>query len=126
MSEAFSLQQFGFNKNMGDPSQLDYTTQDVSSFSKTDNLPPMPMYTATNYHPNMPMQPSLAYIPSTTSNTTTTMTPMPSTQAFDQQEGVFKNNPNNPFFGIPSSMDWTEWNEWNQSNQGTTNWQQLV
>lgn len=103
MSEAFSLKQFGFNKALGDPNQLDYTMQDVSSFSTNKNLPAMPVYN--NYQ--MPVKP---YVPM---------------QQYED-EGVFKNNPNNPFFGIPSSMDWTEWNEWSQSNQGNTNWQQLV
>ncbi|KAI8975002.1 fungal-specific transcription factor domain-containing protein [Pilobolus umbonatus] len=37
-------------------------------------------------------------------------------------EGVFRNNPNNPFFSIPASMDWAEWNEWNQTEQGNSIW----
>ncbi|OAD66390.1 fungal-specific transcription factor [Phycomyces blakesleeanus NRRL 1555(-)] len=43
----------------------------------------------------------------------------------DLSNNVFRNNPNNPFWGIPSSMDWTEWNEWNQRTQGSATWQPL-
>ncbi|KAI8880203.1 hypothetical protein K501DRAFT_275782 [Backusella circina FSU 941] len=100
MAEAFSLKQFGFNNTLGDPNQFDYIMQDVSTFSKVETLPPMP------YMPPMMngMQPSFV----DTSG-----------------EGQFRNNPNNPFFSIPSSMDWTEWNEWNQNNQGNSTWQTL-
>lgn len=125
MSEAFSLKQFGFKDTLGDPNQLDYTMQDVSAFSGMGTLPPMPNI----YHPGtMPIHhsPQLlnmnisSYVPAASS----TPTSMQLHDILDNSnEGLFKNNPNNPFFGIPSSMDWTEWNEWSQSHQGNTTWQ---
>jgi hypothetical protein len=155
MSEAFSLKQFGFNNTIGDPNQLDYTMQDVSAFSGMETLPPMPttIYNQTFQQPvqqmhnnNSPQQQrSLqqqlnidSYVPS--SNASQFQAPqqpinatMPIQQQQQQQQnmivqqiGVFRNNPNNPFFGIPSSMDWTEWNEWNQNNQGNATWKPLA
>ncbi|GAA5810491.1 hypothetical protein MFLAVUS_003913 [Mucor flavus] len=123
MSEAFSLKQFGFNNALGDPNQLDYTMQDISAFSGMGTLPPMPNM----YHPTMPANNSPqslninvnSYVPTTSS--TSTSIPLQS-MLDNNNEGLFKNSPSNPFFGIPSSMDWTEWNEWSQSHQGNTTW----
>jgi hypothetical protein len=140
MSEAFSLKQFGFNNAVGDPNQFDYTMQDISSFSGMDTLPPMPNIFNNQTYQNLPVQintnrslqpPQLnvnAYVtnPSSTANVAPPPS-MPIQNILDNNsEGLFRNNPNNPFFGIPSSMDWTEWNEWNQSNQGNTTWQPLA
>ncbi|KAI7892918.1 fungal-specific transcription factor domain-containing protein [Mucor mucedo] len=129
MSEAFSLKQFGFNNTLGDPNQLDYTMQDVSAFSEMETLPAMPdvfqqqPFTNLHHNHNPSMQHSqvnVSYVP--------TASPTTSIQSIldNNNEGLFRNNPNNPFFGIPSSMDWTEWNEWSQSNQGNTTWQPPV
>ncbi|KAI7904471.1 fungal-specific transcription factor domain-containing protein [Cokeromyces recurvatus] len=130
MSEAFSLKQFGFNNTIGEPNPLDYTAQDNSSpFSKMEILPPMPTLYNTNYQ-NLSIQqqqepqgipssaPPLTSAPYNNTNIGSNMS------SLLNNEGLFKNNPNNPFFGIPTSMDWTEWNEWSQSNQGNTAWQQ--
>ncbi|KAI8095243.1 fungal-specific transcription factor domain-containing protein [Thamnidium elegans] len=124
MSEAFSLKQFGFNNALGDPNQLDYTMQDVSAFSGMGTLPPMPNM----YHPTMPVNNSPqslninvnSYVP--TASSASTSIPLQS-MLDNNSEGLFRNSPSNPFFGIPSSMDWTEWNEWSQSHQGNTTWQ---
>lgn len=146
MSEAFSLKQFGFNNALGDPNQLDYTMQDVSAFSKMETLPPMPMYNNNDNNslyqqpppPPPPQQQQqhnvntssqlLSFVPNTTTSVPPPPTSMPATHPLldSNNEGLFRNNPNNPFFGIPTSMDWTEWNEWNQSNQGNTTWQTLA
>jgi len=151
MSEAFSLKQFGFNNTLGDPNQLDYTMQDVSAFSKMETLPPMPVYNNNNNNNQnhdtlyqqapLPQQPPvntssqlLSFVPNTTTSipppqpTIPPATSMPPTHPLldSNNEGLFRNNPNNPFFGIPTSMDWTEWNEWSQSNQGNTTWQPLA
>lgn len=151
MSEAFSLKQFGFNNTLGDPNQLDYTMQDVSAFSKMETLPPMPMYNPTQpqdslYQQAPVPQPSpvhtssqlLSFVPNTTPTSIAPPPPPPQPQPSippaaaphplldSNNEGLFRNNPNNPFFGIPTSMDWTEWNEWSQSNQGNTTWQPLA
>ncbi|KAI9485279.1 MAG: fungal-specific transcription factor domain-containing protein [Benjaminiella poitrasii] len=131
--EAFSLKQFGFNNTIGDPNQLDYTMQNISSFSKMETLPPMPTlynHPTTNYQ-NLPIQqqsmpppqPSSTQAPPISSYMGSTTSSM-SSLLNNNNEGLFRNNPNNPFFGIPTSMDWTEWNEWNQNNQGSTTWQQ--
>ncbi|KAI8979718.1 fungal-specific transcription factor domain-containing protein [Mycotypha africana] len=148
MAEAFSLKQFGFNSMIGDPNQLDYTMQDVSAFSQMDALPPLPNMLNQQFE-NIPLQqqslntsaPSTQQQPqsltnylsanpsdaasNTTTNTTNTNTPPIQSYPIlnnSNSEGLFRNNPNNPFFGIPSSMDWTEWNEWNQNNQRSTAW----
>ncbi|KAG0167090.1 Transcriptional activator of fatty acid utilization [Apophysomyces sp. BC1034] len=132
MAEAFTLKQFGFN-TPGDPTQFDYILQDVSAFSAMDSLPPLPIHP--QYAQSMGLPPSTAMLPSSSamapSQHIPTSLPLPSvniplpiTTATDEGN-VFRNNPNNPFFGIPSSMDWTEWNEWNQSAQGTASWQPL-
>lgn len=123
MSEAFSLKQFGFDNAIGDPNQLDYTMQDVSAFSEMETLPAMPykqqQFTNLNpvHNPSIQQQQvNVSYVP--------TASPASIQNILDNNsEGLFRNNPNNPFFGIPSSMDWTEWNEWSQSNQGNTTWQ---
>lgn len=130
MSEAFSLKQFGFNNAIGDPNQLDYTMQDVSAFSEMDTLPAMPnmfnqkQFTNLSAHPANNSSGPMQHQQINVSYVTNASTP-PSIQNIldNNSEGLFRNNPNNPFFGIPSSMDWTEWNEWNQSNQGNTTWQ---
>lgn len=148
MSEAFSLKQFGFNNTVGDPNQFDYTMQDVSSFSQMETLPPMPNIYNNQAYPTLPVQinpnnnntpPSLqqqqqqpqlnvnAYVSNPSSNAPVAQPSVPLQSILDNtNEGLFRNNPNNPFFGIPSSMDWTEWNEWSQSNQGNTTWQPLA
>ncbi|KAI8641226.1 fungal-specific transcription factor domain-containing protein [Parasitella parasitica] len=146
MSEAFSLKQFGFNNTLGDPNQLDYTMQDVSAFSKMETLPPMPMYSNgnsnsnSNSSSNLFQQPQnhsvntssqlLSFVPNTSTSIpppqqphAPTSMPLAHPLLDSSNEGLFRNNPNNPFFGIPTSMDWTEWNEWSQSNQGNTTWQ---
>lgn len=139
ISEAFSLKQFGFNNAIGDPNQFDYTMQDVSTFSQMDALPPIPtMYNQQQEQQQQPYQniavpqpqqpqptnrttPLSPYVPSSAASS------MPLQSLLDNNnEGLFKNNPNNPFFGIPTSMDWTEWNEWSQSNQGSATWHPLA
>jgi hypothetical protein len=133
MSEAFSLKQFGFNNAIGDPNQFDYTMQNVSTFSQMETLPPMPNMYNQQYQniaippPQPPQQPTStsASLPPFALSSAPPSMPMHSLLD-NSNEGLFKNNPNNPFFGIPTSMDWTEWNEWNQSNQGNTTWHPLA
>ncbi|KAI8391513.1 fungal-specific transcription factor domain-containing protein [Radiomyces spectabilis] len=142
-SEAFTLKQFGFT-TPGDPSQLDYTMQDVSLFSGMEALPPMPIYGQPNSSGDYPLniaQPSMnltqmmsdpmpssgasaSAAPATVS--AVSGVPMASTSMPQDATTIFRNNPNNPFWGIPSSMDWTEWNEWNQRTQGSAAWQPLT
>jgi hypothetical protein len=137
MSEAFSLKQFGFKNAIGDPNQFDYTMQNVATFSQMETLPPMPnVYNQSYQNIAIPQpQPSPEQPTNTTSSSSSTAASlppyMPSSMPMhplldNNNEGLFKNNPNNPFFGIPASMDWTEWNEWNQSNQGNTTWHPLA
>lgn len=151
MSEAFSLKQFGFTNTVGDPNQLDYTMQDVSAFSGMATLPPMPtiynnqQFTANiqqaqpvqqqqqplhnspqslQQHQQQQINVNNPYVPASTQQQSMTM-PLQQ-NLMENNEGLFRNNPNNPFFGIPSSMDWTEWNEYNQSNQGNATWKPLA
>ncbi|KAI8076755.1 fungal-specific transcription factor domain-containing protein [Halteromyces radiatus] len=99
LTEAFSLKQFGFD-TPGDPNQLDFTMQDVSAFSRMNYLPPMP-----GYQSDQQPQPN--------KNIYINHPPMEN----NNQDGntAFRYNPNNPFFGIPSSMDWSDI-AWNQTN----------
>ncbi|KAI8370961.1 fungal-specific transcription factor domain-containing protein [Blakeslea trispora] len=135
MSEAFSLKQFGLNHTLGDPNQLDYTLQNISSFSDIYALPssssstPMPHTIYSNSSFQLPIQTSNTSLPLLSSYTpsSSSPSPLPLHPLLDNNnnEGLFRNNPNNPFFGIPSSMDWTEWNEYNQSNQGNMSWKPI-
>ncbi|KAL0075555.1 fungal-specific transcription factor domain-containing protein [Phycomyces blakesleeanus] len=107
--EAFTLKQFGFNipgeQNMAD---LDSYQQNMSIFSGIDFLPSFSMY------PPFGNEPRSLEINNVTGQNNVNLS-----------NNVFRNNPNNPFWGIPSSMDWTEWNEWNQRTQGSATWQPL-
>lgn len=139
LNEAFSLKQFGFD-TPGDPNQLDLTMQDVSAFSRMDCLPPIPDQQQTQptvldqpssmppvtlfdqqhppYPSSQPIQPPLSNDTSPpTSNYTMypSQTMMGSPSVPVDAHTVFRYNPNNPFFGIPSSMDWSDI-AWNQSN----------
>lgn len=123
--EAFTLKQFGFD-TPGDPSTLDPMLQDTSAFSTLEALPPLPIY---QYNDNS----------SHTTNTTSATTPtqahvmynIPFNDSSSSQNGfagipyddatVFRNNPDNPLWSMPSSMDLSEWNEWTQRLQPPAN-----
>lgn len=45
----------------------------------------------------------------------------PATSA-GNQPNLFRNVPDNPFWGVPASIDWAEWDEWYRQNQ---NWESL-
>ncbi|KAI9255517.1 fungal-specific transcription factor domain-containing protein [Sporodiniella umbellata] len=103
MAEAFSLKQFGFQKPLSEYEMQQLSEMPVINphiynqfqpFSRTSPIP-MPVQVAPVYR--------------NTGN--------------ESNERIFRNNPDNPFFGIPTSMDWTEWNEWSQSNAGGASWQ---
>ncbi|RCH91478.1 hypothetical protein CU098_000168, partial [Rhizopus stolonifer] len=120
ISEAFSLKQFGFNSTLGDSNQLDYTLQNISSFSDMNSFSSMPtMYSSQPFH--LPIQTSNALPILNSYSPSSPLHPL----LDNNNEGLFRNNPNNPFFGIPSSMDWTEWNEYNQNNHGNMSWKPL-
>ncbi|ORX60723.1 hypothetical protein DM01DRAFT_1332845 [Hesseltinella vesiculosa] len=122
ITEAFTLKQFGFETptidSLGqmDPSQghlsnnwMDMTPLSMTT-SQTAEVVPTDSSTAPSYM-RKPADNPMVY-PSFSSPTTT----VPTVAALPNM--VFRNNPNNPFSGIPTSMDWSEWSEWNQLNQG--------
>jgi hypothetical protein len=93
-------------------------------------MPPVSLFDQQQqpYSSSQHIQPSLSTATSpTTSTPNYTMYPsqtmMGSPSVLQQQSStlpvddhtVFRYNPNNPFFGIPSSMDWSDI-AWNQSN----------
>ena len=38
---------------------------------------------------------------------------------------IFQSDPNNPFWSIPASINWTDWNEWYQHTQDSSAWDTL-
>ncbi|KAG1453307.1 hypothetical protein G6F56_007608 [Rhizopus delemar] len=102
MAEAFSLKQFGFQKPLNEYEMQQLSEMPVinpqlyNQFQPFNRTSPIPM----------PLQAAQVY----------------RNPAAEGNERIFRNNPDNPFFGIPTSMDWTEWNEWSQSNTGGANW----
>ncbi|KAI7855785.1 fungal-specific transcription factor domain-containing protein [Circinella umbellata] len=38
---------------------------------------------------------------------------------------VFQSDPNNPFWSIPASINWTDWDEWYQHTQDSSTWDTL-
>ncbi|ORZ06882.1 fungal-specific transcription factor domain-domain-containing protein [Absidia repens] len=164
VTEAFSLKQFGFD-TPGDPSQLDFTMQDVSAFSTTDFLPPIPGYPRTpqqqaevildqaspnrlrssnippQFDQTQQQQRQLSSFSLRTNFTTyspLTISDNPSSPSVIQPEypipiaapleihhdanTIFRYNPDNPFFGIPSSMNFLDLGfqriSWNGDNAG--------
>lgn len=110
MPEAFSLKQFGFQRSLPD-----YDMQNISE---------MPIINQHIYNPFQQFNPSSMSISIQQQPISAYASPGGiATKIHDNNEGIFRNKPNNPFFGIPASMDWTEWNEWSQSTQGNTEWQ---
>ncbi|RCH83372.1 hypothetical protein CU097_003453, partial [Rhizopus azygosporus] len=110
MPEAFSLKQFGFQKSLPD-----YDMQNISE---------MPIINQNIYNPFQQFNPPSMSISIQQQPISAYASPGGiATKIHDNNEGIFRNKPNNPFFGIPASMDWTEWNEWSQSTQGNTEWQ---
>ncbi|KAI9008784.1 fungal-specific transcription factor domain-containing protein [Phycomyces nitens] len=132
--EAFTLKQFGFNIP-GEQPTADQNSQEMSIFSGIDCLPSFPIYPPYGneprsldidvpVHTNVDMPSTVASTLNTQSTNALNVVPgMPGNQ--DLSNNVFRNNPNNPFWGIPSSMDWAEWTEWNQRTQGSATWQPL-
>ncbi|KAI9243404.1 fungal-specific transcription factor domain-containing protein [Phascolomyces articulosus] len=44
------------------------------------------------------------------------------TLALESNVNVFQSAPDNPFWSIPSSINWTEWHEWYQHTQDSSAW----
>jgi hypothetical protein len=110
MPEAFSLKQFGFQKplneyDMQQLSEIPIIHSNMYNQFQPFNPPTSPM--------RLPVQQQAAPVYGNTESLLETN---------KNNEGIFRNNPNNPFFGIPTSMDWSEWNEWSQNNKGSADW----
>lgn len=113
-SEAFTLKQFGFDVPMDNSSAAAILQQqDMTSFIST----PLVGGTTTSLYP----------YPSTVPDSTTPYPPsMMNTSAMQPQQfygmipgqdttavqSNFRNNPDNPFVSLPSSMDWSDWIQW--------------
>lgn len=115
--EAYSLKQFGFD-TPSDPSPLDHILQDVSDIIGSNSYPMFQQqqhYTSSQAPtPIMPLD----------YNTFDAPVLFTSGGSSTSNEGQFRHNPENPFWNIPSSMDWTEWTEWNQRTQSSSPFQQ--
>lgn len=105
--EAFTLQQFGFEpiSRIEAPVLL---TQSAITPSSTS------MYSNTNENVSAGQNVGIGNL---------------ATLAFAQEPGrnsteenVFRNNPDNPFWGVPSSFDCTEWTEWNERTENQWLW----
>ncbi|KAI8339411.1 fungal-specific transcription factor domain-containing protein [Chlamydoabsidia padenii] len=116
-NEAFSLKQFGFD-TPGDPNQLDFTMQDVYASlysSQQQQQQQQPLITAASGSPTTLDEQRAPHIPA--------MTPIVNHSQIGNT--VFRYNANNPFFGIPSSMDWSDiaWNQiWIDRHKGLGAW----
>lgn len=113
--EAFTLQQFGFDSSSS-------TSQDALLNSL------MPIWTdisGSDVTDIMPYSMASAPVLATSQAAVSDMGPSGLAQDHDQQQqqqqqnNLFRNVPDNPFWGLPSSIDWAEWDEWYQQNQ---NW----
>ncbi|KAI7865279.1 fungal-specific transcription factor domain-containing protein [Spinellus fusiger] len=130
--EAFTLKQFGFTVADNSGQQND-VTQDVPLFSDIDGLPfflncssayEQPTQSLDIQIPIRPINLLSSDISSMNDDILSGSMSVNSTLTSEQDLSsmVFRNNPNNPFWDIPSSMDWTEWNQWNQRSQGSVTW----
>ncbi|KAF7731733.1 Transcriptional activator of fatty acid utilization [Apophysomyces ossiformis] len=115
--EAFSLKQFGF-----EAPKYNVTTQDTAPWLMDWNQP-MPLTALSNgaiiFDDETLQQPdkitqSSAIPPQITDECLA----HPTNQ-------IFRNEPDNPFWGIPASMDWEAWNAWYQSTLASGTWQPL-
>lgn len=101
--------------------QQQQQTKASASSSSLSSSPPPTNFPSLYNNNNTSQSPLSATSTPTSSSFLQLMSPIPVTTLEGSNQDpntVFRNNPNNPFFGIPSSMDWSEWSEWNQRNQG--------
>lgn len=132
VKEAYTLKQFGF-----DTSQIQMD-QAMSYFAELQTLhqmaPTLP--SQISMPPNIIASSESQGQASSSSSNINSFIPVPSASIStqlsystslpnDQLQNVFRNNPNNPFWNIPSSMDWTEWSDWNQKTQDSNTWYPL-
>ncbi|KAG0174305.1 hypothetical protein DFQ28_006780 [Apophysomyces sp. BC1034] len=120
--EAFSLRQFGFESpKHSEMASLDYLTQNTTSslmgLSQAITLPPMPNEVMVF---DAPLQQTVE-----TTHTNTYPQQVTDGPFTHPTNHVFRNEPDNPFWGIPSSMDWEAWNTWYQSTLASGTWQPL-
>ncbi|KAI7882626.1 hypothetical protein K492DRAFT_176123 [Lichtheimia hyalospora FSU 10163] len=116
LSEAFTLKQFGFDAPMDNSSAAAFLQQqDMTSFTST----PLVGGSATSsLYPYPPVPDSTTPYPSSMMNTTAMQPPqqfygmIPGQDTTTTVQSNFRNNPNNPFVSLPSSMDWSDWIQW--------------
>ncbi|CAO3617731.1 unnamed protein product [Cunninghamella echinulata] len=99
IQEAFTLRQFGLSSSLSTKT----TTTNNNNNNNTNN--------DQQYKSNL---------------TTSSMASEKSNENSSPNEILFRNDPNNTFFGIPSSMNWGEWDGWLERTMASdSNWQSL-
>ncbi|KAI8148412.1 fungal-specific transcription factor domain-containing protein [Fennellomyces sp. T-0311] len=103
--EAFTLQQFGLNSVPSDT---------ILPLTQGEMYPPQIPFAATASLPLMTTLPAGE----------TAALPIDQALAL-QSNNIFQSDPDNPFWSIPSSINWTEWHEWYQHSQDSSAWHSL-
>ncbi|KAI9314766.1 fungal-specific transcription factor domain-containing protein [Dichotomocladium elegans] len=105
--EAFSLLQFGL--------ELDHGSQMMDDVKEGTSLLPFDNDMQLEYQSLLPFVPQTA-APETAIPSPTSLPAQPS--------GLFRNDPHsNPFWDMPSSIDWTAWDQWSQhADASATAW----
>lgn len=121
--EAFTLQQFGFEPTAS--SGID-TSPFLLTTPATIVPPPINMYNSSGSSIVSAEQHDTADPTAAAATATATTVQELANLAFTQQSqvnssndgsienNIFRNNPDNPFWGVPASFDCTEWIEWNE------------
>ncbi|ORY97249.1 fungal-specific transcription factor domain-domain-containing protein [Syncephalastrum racemosum] len=111
LEEAFTLQQFGFDSSTSTDQDALFNTL-MPTWAELSEPDVTTMISAPYTMADAPIlavpQPAVSDIG-----------PLGLGGQHQHQNNLFRNLPDNPFWGLPSSIDWAEWDEWYQQNQ---NW----